>query len=342
VSDHAATRADEARVTIIMPFLNAERFMGEAVESVLAQTYSAWELLMVDDGSTDGSTAMARRYAERHPGKIRWLEHPGHRNRGASAARNLGLREAAGTYIALLDADDVWFPTTLERQVAWLRSRPEAAMVYGKTQHWYSWAGDRYWYDWPGKPRASQRDHVRDLGVPSGVVVAPPILLTLYLRRRAAVPATCSLLARREAVEASGGFEEEFRDQFTDQVFFAKMILAAPVLVVDECLSRYRQHPDSACYRTKREGRVREARLRYLSWLAGYLALRRIEDPDLAAALRHEIWLYRHPRWLAATERARALVQRLERTWERYVMPRRRRAATADVSSLRASGPPAD
>src|SRR5205809_3316024 len=69
-------------------FLNAERFIDEAIQSVLAQTYENWELLLVDDGSTDGSTAIARSYAERYPAKIRYLEHPGHKNHGMSASRN--------------------------------------------------------------------------------------------------------------------------------------------------------------------------------------------------------------------------------------------------------------
>jgi glycosyltransferase involved in cell wall biosynthesis len=125
-------------VSGIIIFLNAERFIQEAIESVFAQAYAAWELLLVDDGSTDGSTAIARRYAAQHPGRVRYLEHPGHRNHGISASRNLGIRNAKGAYIALLDADDVWLPYKLERQVAILDSQPEASMVYGSTQYWYS------------------------------------------------------------------------------------------------------------------------------------------------------------------------------------------------------------
>src|SRR5215213_8596780 len=93
------------RVSVIMIFLNTERFIEEAIESVFAQTYDDWELVLVDDGSTDASTAIARRYAAQHPHKVRYLEHAVHQNLGMSASRNLGIREAHGEFIAFLDAD---------------------------------------------------------------------------------------------------------------------------------------------------------------------------------------------------------------------------------------------
>src|SRR5206468_2884667 len=78
-------------VSVVVIFLNAERFLDEAIQSVMGQTYPHWELLLVDDGSTDGSSAIARGYTERQPNRVRYLEHPGHRNAGMSASRNLGL-----------------------------------------------------------------------------------------------------------------------------------------------------------------------------------------------------------------------------------------------------------
>ena len=106
------------RVSSIVIFLNAKAFIREAVDSVLAQSYSDWDLWLVDDGSTDGSTEIAREYERVHRGKGRYVEHPGHENKGMSASRNLGLSHAAGEYVAFLDADDVWLPQKLEEQVA--------------------------------------------------------------------------------------------------------------------------------------------------------------------------------------------------------------------------------
>ena len=130
----SAVETGEPLVSAITIFLDAETFLREAIESVLAQTYANWELLLVDDGSTDGSTEIALGYARLYPQRIRYLEHEGHRNRGMSASRNLGIPHARGEYIALLDADDVWLPLKLERQVAILESDPESAMVYGATR----------------------------------------------------------------------------------------------------------------------------------------------------------------------------------------------------------------
>ena len=126
---------DKPLVSVIMIFLNAEKFIEEAIESVFTQSYDNWELLLVDDGSNDGSSTIARRYSEKYPEKVRYLEHDGHQNRGKSASRNLGINNSRGEYIALLDADDVFLPQKLEQQVEILESLPEAAMLYGRTHH---------------------------------------------------------------------------------------------------------------------------------------------------------------------------------------------------------------
>jgi glycosyltransferase involved in cell wall biosynthesis len=122
------------RVSVITPFLNAELFLREAIESVLAQSYGAWKLLLVDDGSTDGSTAIAQRYADQYPQKICYLHHEERRNRGSSASLNLGMKQARGEYIALLDSDDLWEPQRLEKQVAYLDAH-QAVVLLGS---WYS------------------------------------------------------------------------------------------------------------------------------------------------------------------------------------------------------------
>src|SRR6266545_8317921 len=101
------TSDESPLVSTVMIFLDAEPFLEEAIDSVFVQTYRHWELLLVDDGSTDGSSDIAKRYAREHPGRVRYLEHPGHENRGTSASRNLGVRHSRGELVALLDADDV-------------------------------------------------------------------------------------------------------------------------------------------------------------------------------------------------------------------------------------------
>src|SRR6266403_5506169 len=123
-------------VSVVMIFLNSERFMTEAVQSIFAQTFKDWELIFVDDGSTDGSTAIAKSYAERWPDRVRYLEHPSHENRGMSASRNAGIRASSGQFIAMLDSDDVWLPDRLERHAQILSAHPDAEMVYGIGLMW--------------------------------------------------------------------------------------------------------------------------------------------------------------------------------------------------------------
>lgn len=96
-------------ISVIVPLYQAERFVEQCVESVRRQTYSDWELLLIDDGSTDATPALCDRLAE--DPRIRVFHKP---NGGVSSARNLGLREAAGEYIAFLDADDRFAPEALE------------------------------------------------------------------------------------------------------------------------------------------------------------------------------------------------------------------------------------
>ena len=103
-------------VSIIMPAYNCGRFIKESIDSVLAQTYTNWELLIVDDCSTDNTKAIVSTYDDK---RIRYMRNP--QNMGAALTRNKALREAKGRYIAFLDADDMWLPEKLERQIAFMQ-----------------------------------------------------------------------------------------------------------------------------------------------------------------------------------------------------------------------------
>ncbi len=298
-------------VSAIVIFLNAEKFIQEAIESVFAQTYDHWELLLVDDGSTDSSTAIARRYATQHPEKVRYLEHDGHQNRGMSATRNLGIRNAKGEYIAFLDADDVWLPHKLERQVAILESQAEAAMVYGSTQYWYSWTE---------KPEDIQSDFVPNLGVQPNTLFKPPTLLSVcYPLGKASAPCPSDLLLRREMVERIGGFEEDFRgmyQMYEDQAFLTKVYLNESVFVASECWDRYRLHPDSCSSVVTKAGQYHSVRLVFLNWLAKYLSEQKVKNTEVWQALRKALWPYRHPRLYRLLELAKHLVKHMKEVIE--------------------------
>ncbi len=272
-------------VSAIIIFLNAARFLEEAIQSVLGQEYAHWELLLVDDGSTDGSSVLALDYARRYPGKIRYLEHEGHQNCGMSASRNLGIRDARGAYVGFLDADDIWLPHKLTEQVALLESLPQAAMVYGRTLIWYSWTGD---------PELSSRDFFFDLGVEPNTLLAPPHLLVLLLQNKVQTPTTCNALIRREVFSQVGMFEERFRGMYEDQVFFAKVELASYVFVVGECWARYRQHSGNWSAQNESERPYYAARLRFLLWFEQYLSEQDAQPPQIWRALRRELRAARH------------------------------------------------
>ena len=298
-------------VSSIIIFLNEERFIREAIESVIGQTYDNWELLLVDDGSTDGSTQIALQCGERYPVQVRYLDHPGHRNRGMSASRNLGMRHAKGQYIAFLDADDVWLPHKLQQQVAILGSRPEAAMLYGNTQYWHSWTGI---------PEDKQRDFLPKIRVRTDTLFEPPRLLTLlFPLGNAPTPSSSNFMLRREAVGRIGGFEESFKGIYEDQAFLAKLCLNESIFVANEheYWDRYRQHPNSCYATTVASNQLLPAHRKYLGWLEEYLSEQGIEDPEIWKLLR-EAQLQTHTRSLKArNERLKARNERLKARNER-------------------------
>ena len=121
-------------VSVVLIFLDAVPFLDEAIRSIRDQTVPDWELLLVDDGSTDGSTEVARWHAGEDARRIRYLEHEGHANRGMSASRNLGIAQARGRFVTFLDADDVLRPDALRTLTATLEREPRAAMAYGPVE----------------------------------------------------------------------------------------------------------------------------------------------------------------------------------------------------------------
>jgi glycosyltransferase involved in cell wall biosynthesis/SAM-dependent methyltransferase len=296
---------DTPLVSTIIIFLNAERYIEEAIESVFAQSYRNWELLLVDDGSTDRSSAIARRYAREHPERVRYLEHEGHRNRGMSASRNLGIQNARGDLIAFLDADDVWLPHKLERQVGLMQAHPEVGMVYGRSQWWYSWTGN---------PEEQDKDYVHQLGVPSETPQRPPALLSaFFFRQSATLPNPTNIMLRRQSLEQVGGFEEQFGGMYEDQALISKIVLAAPVLPVDECWDRYRQHSASCVAEASSAGKEHAARLYFMTWLARYLSTRGIGNPRIRWELQKQIWAQKYPALLPIRARAGALAHQARR-----------------------------
>ena len=295
-------------VSISIPFYNSERFLAEAIDSVVAQTYANWELLLVDDGSTDGSTEIAREYAANSNGHIRYLEHPGHRNRGVNAARNLGAHSSKGEFLAFLDSDDVLLPEKLEDQIALMSAHPESGMIFGATEYWYDW-------DISASPQATNQ--IPPL-VPGGQLYSPPALLTMsYPLGKFGAPCIQSFLIRRSAFDCVGGFDECFGPEtfqlFEDIAFLSKIYLAFPVFVSARCLDRYRCHSTSMWHSAQGGDIEESARRFYFDWLKQYLKDHSIADPAIWRAVRKESWAYHLPLSPSLVRLARRIANRLQR-----------------------------
>ena len=118
-------------VSVITPVYNAEKFLKETIDSVLKQSYKDFEYLLIDDCSTDNSPEIVKAYAEKDS-RVKYIKL--RENSGAAVARNTGLENAQGSYIAFIDSDDVWYADKLEKQLAFMREKNEA-FTYTKYEH---------------------------------------------------------------------------------------------------------------------------------------------------------------------------------------------------------------
>ncbi|MFK4809719.1 glycosyltransferase [Devosia sp. ZW T5_3] len=296
------------KVSIITPVLNAERFLQAAIDSVLAQTETDWELLLIDDGSTDASPEIAA-IAAASDARVRTVSRPANARHGAAAARNAGLALAKGEFVAFLDADDLYEPQKLETELALLDAYLEAAMVYGPTLWWRD--GERPWRWVEPMQRQANRLH------------RPPALVSkVILSLDWHVPCTCSVLIRRAAIAEIGGFEEQFT-LYEDQTLWTKLFLRYPVFIHDHCLSRYRQHEHSVSAEAIRSGQYQRhaehrSRAAFLDWVAQYLGGK--------TALRRALRLARAPYAQPGLQRSADLVylrakqatRRVERSIRRW------------------------
>ncbi len=293
------------KVSVVMPFLDTPRaFLEQAVESVVAQTFTDWELLLVNDGSGPKAMEVAMQLVRRFGPRLECISHPDNANRGISASRNLGLSRARGSLIALLDSDDQWLPHKLRDQVAILEDFPHAQMVFGRSLFWHTWRGD---------PAKGKSDHVPVLGVADRTLFEPPEFLHGFMRRRVMVPCPSSVLVRASAARAVGGFEDDFRTYYEDQVFYAKIGLAYPVMACAEIWDRYRLHEHSLLG----SGSARQeiaGRRQYLEWLREYLDSHNYRDDAFMRTLTFERWLvdiWKGPRIMRSLRRLVRILARL-------------------------------
>jgi len=269
----------ESLVSVILPVYNGEAWIARAIESVLSQTYQRFELIVVDDGSTDGTRRMIDSFGNR----LRRVEQP---NRGVYAARNLGVRHARGELIAFIDADDVWLPERLALQVPRME-RAEVGLVFGDALHVR-----------PDGQRTSL----------SCFRVSPP------WRGRAAsalvrcnfVP-TITVLVRRRCLEEIGGFAET-EPLSADYLAWFGIALRHSIDYVEQPIAHYTVRPGSLSFDL---GHALEARIRLFSG-----ALARATDRTERALLRQLLFnLSLHLALAAIRGRARNTPHPLRLAW---------------------------
>lgn len=227
-------------VTVITPAFNRVEYISEAVDSVLNQSYSHIEFIVVDDGSSDGTYEVLQSYEA--AGKLKLLSHPNRQNRGQASALNLGLKVANGEYIVILDSDDCLHKDKLLKQVSYLDDHLEVGMVYGQAMA----IGENGHELFP----IPHDSHV-ELGDPNR------LLLDCYM----ALPG--GAMVRKSVFDCVGFFEEGFRaGQDHDMVI--RLAEAAPFSYMKGTVFYYRKHADSI------SNRGLETR-----WQAGFEILRR-------------------------------------------------------------------
>lgn len=258
-------------VSVVLIFLNEERFLEEAVQSVFDQTLTDWELILVDDGSTDRSTQIAQDFASQD-NRIRYIVHAGHANRGMSASRNHGAAQAVSPYLAFLDGDDVWVETKLADQVGLLESMPDVALVVGAMLSWSSWDS-----------AATKRDFAWVPGRIGNRRLDPPEAALTFHPVGREIPGGVDLLVRRTVFETLGGFETRFHGLYEDQAFLFKVVLRYPIYVSSQVWILYRQHSASCISRTTRTDYWR-LQGTFLRWLQGEVAT--LGDPHVLDAVR--------------------------------------------------------
>ncbi|MFL5578504.1 MAG: glycosyltransferase family 2 protein [Gemmatimonadaceae bacterium] len=204
------------RVSVVIPSYNVASYLPQALESVHAQTRPVDEVIVVDDGSTDGSTEVARRHGAvcvRTPV-----------NGGPAAARNLGTRAASGDVVAYLDGDDFWEPTHCAETVGLLERFPEAAVAFGRVR----------------KIGGETRAPDPELDLPAGTPTDALLSLVVYNT----VPQSGAVV-RRAAVLEAGGYDERMRYS-EDYDLWLRLARRHPFVCTQEITTNYRVHPAQA------------------------------------------------------------------------------------------------
>jgi glycosyltransferase involved in cell wall biosynthesis len=216
------------KVSVIMPAFNGGRYIREAMNSVIAQTYRAFELIVVDDGSTDKTRDIVSDFIkENRELPIRYLYQA---NRGAASARNAGIADVRGEYIAFLDCDDVWFPHKLEVQVPALETDKSAGLVFGDIVSF----GE-------GRVDTAPASKIFDLSkIDKGI---SRLFAGNYI-------STLTVMVKKACLEKAGVFDESVTI-VEDYDLWLRIAKYCKIVYVDSLVAKYRVHPGNLSRITK-------------------------------------------------------------------------------------------
>jgi glycosyltransferase involved in cell wall biosynthesis len=208
-------------VTVILNLYNGSATLAEAINSVLAQTFGDWELLIWDDYSTDDSAGVVRRYTDQ---RIRYVRSD--KQIPLGQARQRAIEVARGEWIAFLDQDDVWLPRKLELQLSLAREKPEAALIYGRAVRFY--------------PSGSERDYDQAheyAYLPEGDIFRDLFTKSCFI-------AMSSAMFRHTALETIGGIPDSIAI-IPDYYLYTAITRRFPAAAVQQVVCRYRMHAGS-------------------------------------------------------------------------------------------------
>lgn len=249
-------------VSIIIPFLNPGYWLTEAIDSVLAQTYTNLEIILIDDGSVDEDAATALKYCGRFPGRIFYYMHESHVNKGLTASRNLGLSKARGTLIAFLDADDCWMPAKLTKQLSLFEAMPEIQVICEASLFWYNWND------------VEKENSIMQIGAEPGVYNPPQLMELLYPFGEGQPPCPSGIIIKREVIDRCGGFEESFSgiyQLYEDQAFLFKVYSSEIIYISNQVNNLYRKRENSMSSAANNLEIYNTVRKFYANWIENYL-----------------------------------------------------------------------
>jgi glycosyltransferase involved in cell wall biosynthesis len=208
------------KVSIILPVYNGEKYLSETIDSIIEQTFADWEIVAVNDGSTDNSHSILQQYKSNLGSKIKIIDQE---NSGVSVARNVAIDNSESEYLAFIDADDMWLPEKLEKQIKILDNNPDVALVYSDLLDLI-------------ENKTTRRKQILKRKLQRGYIFEPLFYFNFI--------ALSSVVLRKEMIEKYGNFDSDYKI-IQDYDLFLRIAEKNVIDYVDESLLIYRIHENN-------------------------------------------------------------------------------------------------